>query len=81
VSVLYHIKIFKKSNFRYTRLIPFRVLRVSGAQLSIFASAVLCQRPHYKVAAVVSRCQGVEKIDLLWIRTPNLPHQKQTYYN
>jgi len=61
----------KNLNLRYTRLIHFRVSRVSGAH-----PAALRQSPHIKVAAVASRWQ--RRFDRFGILTPYLPHQKRT---
>jgi len=59
VAILYLLKkyLLLTKNLHYTRLIPFRVSRVRGAQLPI--SAALRQGPHIKVAAVASRWQRV----------------------
>jgi len=70
LRIFSYVKI-KKSKFHYTRLIPFRVSRVSGAQLRGFAPRSTHQG-----------CSGDESLatcgefDRLGIWTPYLPHQR-----
>jgi len=68
----------RKSNLHYTRLIPFRVSRVSGAHLRGFAPQ---QGPYNQ------GCNGGESLatygrfDRLGIWTSYLPHQKRTSHH
>jgi len=65
----------KKSNLRYTRLIPFRASRVSGAQLRGSAPG-----PTHQGSSGGESLTTSGRLDLLGIWTPYLPHQKQTFY-
>jgi len=48
-------KVLKKSNFRYTRLMPFRVSRVSGAHFREFTPEITLQG-----------CSGDESLAACW---------------
>jgi len=61
----------QKTNFYYTRLISFRVSRVSSTHLRGFAPG-----PHIKVSTVASCWQRVGD----WIGSGFEPHTKQQKY-
>jgi len=58
----------------YTRLIPFWVLQVNGAHLHGFAPRTTHQGCNS--SKTLAMC---ERFDKLGIRTPYLPHQRQTF--
>jgi len=65
-----------KSNLYYTRLIPFRVSRESGAHLRGFAS-----RPTQSRLQRGESLATCERFDRLRIWIPCLPNQKRTSYH